>query len=159
MTNSPDRGSATVWILVGCLLVAVVGGAAVVRTEAVLARHRAEAGADLAAVAAAGRIGVDADPCATARRVAEANAARVTRCVTRLEANGRSGTVVVAVRLDVRLPVVGERHVDATARAGRLRPGQQARAAPSGRLRSTRSSRVTAPRLSSGSLPLPHLGD
>jgi hypothetical protein len=41
-------------------------------------------------------------------------------CAAHLAPDGRSGTVVAAVALRVRLPVLGDREVIATARAGRL---------------------------------------
>ena len=56
-----DRGSATIWVLACCALLLVVGRSSALRTAAVLARHRAEGAADLAALAAAGRIGVGGD--------------------------------------------------------------------------------------------------
>jgi secretion/DNA translocation related TadE-like protein len=94
------------------------------RTEAVLARHRAGAAADLAALAAAGQIGVrpTGELCARAAEVATADGARVTSCATDLSADGRSGTVLVTVAVDVSLPFVGRQRVRAAARAARL-PG------------------------------------
>jgi len=56
-----ERGSATIWVLACCALVMLVGFLGVARTQAVLARHRAGAAADLAALAGAGRIGVGGD--------------------------------------------------------------------------------------------------
>lgn len=120
-----DRGSAAIWVLAGCALLLSVGWAGVLRTEAVLARHRAESAADLAALAAAGRIGVGPDECAAARSIAAANGAAVSRCSLDLASDGRSGTVVVRVRAGVRFPVVGARTVTASARAGRLGPGRE----------------------------------
>jgi len=122
-----ERGSATIWVLVGCALLLSVGWAGVLRTEAVLARHRAESAADLAALAAAGRIGVEATGgvCAAARTIATANGATVGRCSLDLASDGRSGSVVVRVRASVHLPVVGARTVTASARAGRLEPGPE----------------------------------
>jgi secretion/DNA translocation related TadE-like protein len=110
-------------VLGTCVLVALAGTAAMLRTEAVLARHRAESAADLAALAAAGRIGVGTDYCAAARRIASADGAVLDRCLPALDPDGRSGTVTVRVRANVHLPVVGTRTVTATARAGRLKPG------------------------------------
>jgi secretion/DNA translocation related TadE-like protein len=115
-----------VWVLAACVLLGLAGSAAVLRTEAVLARHRAESAADLAALAAAGRIGIDSDSCAAARAIATADGAVADRCVTDLDPDGRSGTVTVRVRVRVRLPVVGARTIVATARAGRLRQGAAA---------------------------------
>ena len=121
MTYRPvDRGSATLWVI-GCIaLLLVVAEVATVRTAAVVARHRAESAADLAALAAAQHIGIDDGLCAAAARVALANGARLQGCAPQLAADGRSGTVVARVVLSVHLPVAGSRQVVASARAGRL---------------------------------------
>lgn len=120
-----ERGSASIWVLGGCGLLLLVGSAGVLRTEAVLARHRAESAADLAALAAAGRIGVGADGCDAARAIATANGATLSRCSLDLAPDGRSGTVDVRVAASVSLPVVGARTVTARARAGRLEPREE----------------------------------
>jgi secretion/DNA translocation related TadE-like protein len=103
-----------------CALLLVLGGVATVRALAVLARHRAEAGADLAALAAAGRIGVGDDACSAASENARRNGVRLRSCRLQLAADGRSGTVALTVVLRVHLPVVGQRDVVASARAARL---------------------------------------
>jgi secretion/DNA translocation related TadE-like protein len=121
-----DNGSASVWVLACCLLVVVVWSITVLRTEAVRARHRVESAADLAALAAAGQIGVDDGICTAARKIARANSGAVVGCVPRLAPDGRSGTVTVEVREAVRLPVVGSRTVRASARAGRMPSGHPA---------------------------------
>lgn len=115
-----DRGSATIWMLGCVLLVLAVLTATLVRTLAVLARHRAESAADLAALAAAGRIGTSSAPCPAAAGLADRNGARVISCDVHLDADGRSGTVLVRVTASAALPVVGIREVTASARAGRL---------------------------------------
>lgn len=118
-----ERGSATIWVLTGGALVLAVALVAIVRTSAVLARHRAETAADLAALAAANGIGVDASApamCRRAARIADLNGARLLDCRTLLDATGRSGTVTVRVAVTVRLAGVGTRSVTASARAGRL---------------------------------------
>jgi secretion/DNA translocation related TadE-like protein len=117
-----ERGSASVFVLAGAALVLVIGLVVAVRTSAILARHRAESAADLAALAAAGQIGVGPAPCAVAATIAVANAATLVSCTPLLDADGRSGTVVVQVRVAAHLPMVGDRSVQAQARAGRL-PG------------------------------------
>lgn len=121
--SSRDRGSATIWVLGGVLLVLGVFTVCFVRDLAVLARHRVESAADLAALAAAGRIGTSGPSCPGAAEVAARNGARLTSCTVRLDADGRSGTVVVRVTAPVHLPVVGEREVTASAVAGRLPAG------------------------------------
>lgn len=115
-----DRGSATLWVLACCALVCLIGSVSTARTLAVLARHRAGTAADLAALAAAGRIGVDGTGCAAAGRTARAGGARLARCALHLDADGRSGSVTVVVELPAHLPLLGARTVTASARAGRL---------------------------------------
>lgn len=116
-----DRGSASIWLVSALTLILLVAVAAILRGAAVLARHRAEGAADLAALAAAGAIGVGGDPCARATAIAAANGARLRSCAVELAGDGRSGTVAVRVAVRVSLPVVGLRDSVASARAGRLR--------------------------------------
>ncbi|WP_328969282.1 Rv3654c family TadE-like protein [Streptomyces sp. NBC_00239] len=76
-----ERGSATVWaVLVACLLCAVFGGVLTLG-QVLVARHRAAAAADLAALAAAGRWqdGEEA-ACAAAARVARGQSAGLVHC-------------------------------------------------------------------------------
>ena len=115
-----DRGSASIWVLACCALVAVIAYASVLRASAVLARHRSETAADLAALAAAGRIGVGGDLCGAATEIAAANGARVIECVPSLAPDARAGEVCVRLEMSVRLAVVGTWTVRASARAGRL---------------------------------------
>jgi secretion/DNA translocation related TadE-like protein len=114
-----DDGSASIWVLGCAALLAVVTAVAVLRGTAVLARHRAEGAADLAALAAAAHIGVDSAACAAAAAVAAANGARVQSCVLSQGTDARSGTVVVRVVLPVDLPGATVGSVSASARAGR----------------------------------------
>ncbi|MFD3538914.1 Rv3654c family TadE-like protein [Streptomyces sp. NPDC058662] len=78
---SRDRGSATVWAtLVVTVLVAVFAGVLLLG-QAVLARHRAAAAADLAALAAAATWARGPEAaCAAAVRVARAQGAVVVEC-------------------------------------------------------------------------------
>jgi len=119
MTRRGDRGSATLWVVAAIVLVVAVCTAAVLRTRAVIARHRAESAADLSALAAATAIGLAPDPCVPATRVARANRAAVLACVPELAPDGRSGSVRVRVACTMPIPVVGTRRVEATARAAR----------------------------------------
>ena len=116
----PERGSATVLMLAVAGLAGFLIMVTLVTAGAIVARHRAGAIADLAALAAAGAPGpgsgalsldggafgpdggaFDPDACARARRVAAANAGRLTGC--RFPGDG---SVVVDVELPVRgLPV------------------------------------------------------
>lgn len=115
-----ERGSASIWVIASCALLLAVAFAGTLRTAAVVARHRAESAADLAALAAAGQIGVSRDICLAAARIAAANGASVERCTPSLAPGGRGGAVTVWLSLPVRLPIVGSRQVAASARAGRV---------------------------------------
>lgn len=112
-----EQGSGTV--LTAGLLVVVAAAASLVvgLGQVVLARHRAEAAADLAALAGAAVLldpfADHPDPCARAARVARANRAEPTGC--RSDADG-SVTVAVAVRLPGVLAKAGP--ATSTARAG-----------------------------------------
>jgi secretion/DNA translocation related TadE-like protein len=108
-----ERGSATVWVLALAGVLALVGAAAVLVGAAVVARHRATAAADLAALAAAGReLAGHARACAAAEEIAAANAAEVISCTV-----GAGAVVEVAVRVRVELGGLGVH--SATARPGR----------------------------------------
>ncbi|MEW1646352.1 Rv3654c family TadE-like protein [Streptomyces sp. NPDC091219] len=76
-----DRGSATVWSLGGMAVMCVVFGVVLALGQAVVARHRAAGGADLAALAAADHWAEGgAGACARAERVARAQGVRIVRC-------------------------------------------------------------------------------
>ncbi|MEU2282282.1 Rv3654c family TadE-like protein [Streptomyces sp. NPDC013178] len=76
-----DRGSTTVWTLGAITVLCVVFGVVLALGQAVLARHRAAGGADLAALAAADHWTDGATAaCARAERVARAQGARLVRC-------------------------------------------------------------------------------
>lgn len=118
----PDRGSATIWVLALAAMMMALTTAVVLRSTAVLARHRMERAADLSALAAADLIGGTGDPCAAAARVAGRNGARLVGCSIELDASGRSGTVAILLNKAIELPVIGVRTVIGRARAGRLPP-------------------------------------
>jgi secretion/DNA translocation related TadE-like protein len=120
--RSRERGSATIWVLGLSALIMAASMVGVLRTTAVLARHQVERAADLAALAGAMRIGVSAEPCEGARRVAAANGARLASCTTAPDPSGRSGAIAITVQRTVRLASVGARQVTARARAVRLPP-------------------------------------
>lgn len=76
-----EVGSATVWVLTASALVLAAGLLATVLSAAVLTRHRAEAAADLAALAAAdAALQGRAAACARAGRVAAAGNAILVSC-------------------------------------------------------------------------------
>ncbi|WP_330290025.1 Rv3654c family TadE-like protein [Streptomyces sp. NBC_00576] len=76
-----DRGSATVWSVGAIAVLCVVFGVVLAMGQAAVARHRAAAGADLAALAAADHWTEGASvACAQADRVAAAQGTRLVRC-------------------------------------------------------------------------------
>ncbi|WP_407071579.1 Rv3654c family TadE-like protein [Streptomyces sp. BK239] len=76
-----DRGSATLWSLGAITVLCVVFGVVLALGQAVVVRHRAAGGADLAALAAADHwMDGAAAACARAERVARAQGARLVRC-------------------------------------------------------------------------------
>ncbi|OZC33694.1 Rv3654c family TadE-like protein [Gordonia polyisoprenivorans] len=110
-----DRGYATVaaaGVIVGVVSVLVM---VVYVGAAVIARHRAQSAADLAALAAAiDHVSGDADACATARELIDDQRSAVVlrRCRT-------DGTdVVVEVGVPITLGLFGSRDASAAARAG-----------------------------------------
>ncbi|MFE7276941.1 Rv3654c family TadE-like protein [Streptomyces sp. NPDC057623] len=77
-----DRGSATVWSVGAITVLCIVFGVVLALGHAVVSRHRAAGGADLAALAAAdhwAKGGTAA--CGSAERVARAQGVRLVRCV------------------------------------------------------------------------------
>ena len=111
--DARERGSATVWVMVLCGVLATVGVAVVLTGAAVVARHRAGAAADLAALAGAARAVQGADACGEAARLAAANAAELTGC--EVEPGGR---VRVTVSVPVALGRLGIFSATGRARAG-----------------------------------------
>jgi secretion/DNA translocation related TadE-like protein len=109
-----ERGSATVWVVALSGVLALVGAAVVLVGAAVVARHRAGVAADFAALAAAQRAVLgDADPCAAAQRLAEANGARLVGC------SAESDSVVeVSVVVPLAFGSLGIHEARARARAG-----------------------------------------
>jgi secretion/DNA translocation related TadE-like protein len=113
-----DRGSATVWVLALSGVLVSLGAAAVLVGSAVATRHRAEAAADLAALAAAGDAVTGAvDPCAAALSIAVANGAVLETCTV------LPGAVVqIGVGVRVTMGPLGVRWAHANARAGPVVP-------------------------------------
>jgi secretion/DNA translocation related TadE-like protein len=76
-----DRGSATVWTVCAVAVLCVVFGVVLALGQAVVARHRAAGGADLAALAAADHWTQGATAaCARAEEAARAQGTRLVRC-------------------------------------------------------------------------------
>ncbi|MFE5257646.1 Rv3654c family TadE-like protein [Streptomyces coelicoflavus] len=79
---APDRGSATVWSVAAIAVLSLVFGVVLALGQAVVARHRAAGGADLAALAAADHWAEGGTAaCDRADRVARAQGVRLVRCV------------------------------------------------------------------------------
>ncbi|MGP4088532.1 Rv3654c family TadE-like protein [Streptomyces sp. KR55] len=77
-----DRGSATAWSVGAIAVLCVVFGVVLALGQAVVTRHRAAGGADLAALAAADHWAQGGTAaCARADRVARAQGTRLVRCV------------------------------------------------------------------------------
>jgi len=114
-----------VWVLSMAGVVFLAGLAVALVGVAVVARHRAGAAADLAAIAGAATLGRNAaltdvtpanaavDACSVSGQVAAANGATVTRC----DVDGLTLSVVVAVRVGG-LARFGIDSVTAAAKAG-----------------------------------------
>ncbi|WP_051830548.1 MULTISPECIES: Rv3654c family TadE-like protein [Streptomyces] len=118
--RGPDAGSATVWLLALAMLGTAVFAATIAVGSVVAARHRAESAADLAALAAADRLLLDADGgCARAAGIADAQGADLVSCA--VDRSADAVEVVAEVRvggLPARLSVGPAR---ARARAGPVR--------------------------------------
>lgn len=113
-----ERGSATVWVLALAGLLAALGASVVLVGAAVVARHRATAAADLAALAGAGRAVMgEPDACATASRIAGANGGFLDGCTVSADA-----VVEVRVHVPARLGSIGAFVAQAHARAGPVPP-------------------------------------
>jgi secretion/DNA translocation related TadE-like protein len=114
-----ERGAGTVLTLVVLALMAVFGWAGLTVACYAIADHRAQAAADLAALAgaraAADRAG-DAEACLTATGIAQAQGAGLTEC--EIVAFGGFAAAQVTVAYPVALPAPGfPDQVSATARA------------------------------------------
>jgi secretion/DNA translocation related TadE-like protein len=76
-----ERGSASLWVLGVGLAVLLFAGAVAAAGSVLVARHRAQAAADLGALAGAVRAGEGPDAaCARARQIIEANGASLVEC-------------------------------------------------------------------------------
>jgi secretion/DNA translocation related TadE-like protein len=76
-----DRGSGTIYVLAMMMVVVLLTSAALALGQALIARHRAAAAADLSAISAASRV-LDGpiSACKTAALVARSQGARLTTC-------------------------------------------------------------------------------
>ncbi len=111
-----DGGSATVLVMAGCLLGIFAAGVTATLGSAVVARHRAQSAADLAALAGAdAALGRAAGPaCAVAASVAGAQGARLVSC----QVDGTDVVVRTSARWVGGHLAAGLGPATATARAG-----------------------------------------
>lgn len=120
LSRGGERGSGSMLVLAMVPLLVAAGVAALVVGNAMVARHRAAAAADLAALAAAGEAVSGApSPCRAAHLVAVTNGARLLAC--------RVDGFEVEVTLMVRQPGLVARFLPDSARRARAGP-----VAPSG---------------------------
>jgi secretion/DNA translocation related TadE-like protein len=112
-----DRGAASLWLLLVGLLLVAAGAFAATVGAATVARHRAQAAADLGALAGARWALWGADTaCAEAAGIVAANGGRLVGC--------RVDGVDVVVAVEVAVPLPGPRRTArAAARAGPVRVG------------------------------------
>jgi secretion/DNA translocation related TadE-like protein len=146
-----DRGVATVWAAGAIAVLVSMAVFGLHLGEAVIIRHQVESAADLAALAGAAQVlAGEQYACAQGRRVTDRMRVRLVSCQTR----GRDVLVELTAQPAGWLGGLGA----ATSRA-RAGPVGYPESPAEGSAASTASSTVIAPALSSGSLPLPHLGD
>ena len=116
-SDAVDRGSATVWAAITVAALVAVLSAVLGLVGAVGGRHRAEAAADLAALAAAGQaVRGEAVACRRAGDVAAGSGGRVVLCRV------RGAEAVVEVEVALRATVFGAITARARARAGPAQP-------------------------------------
>lgn len=115
-----ERGSGTVLALGVAMVLALAAAAAVLVGQVTTLRHRADAAADLAALAGAQTARDGGDPCPVAGGIAAANGGLLRSCVV-----GPAGDAAVAgqvlVQVTVSATVLGGRTLTAV---GRARAGQ-----------------------------------
>lgn len=112
-----ERGSGSILVMAVCVVVMMLGYTAMIICGYAIAAHRARAAADLAALSGATTASQGGDPCASARRNAQAHLARITSC----ERVGDQIDFVVSVTASVAttMQVPGlPRRVSAVAHAG-----------------------------------------
>lgn len=115
-----DLGSATVWVVLACLVTWSVATVALSIGGVVVARHRAASAADLAALAGARSLASGlGDPCAEVARVAGAARARLLACERRADGSLEVVAEVTLPRLLARWPDLPPAR--ARARAGVIR--------------------------------------
>jgi secretion/DNA translocation related TadE-like protein len=115
-TRRGERGAATILVIAMAGVLLLVGSALGVVQAMVVAHRRAQAAADLAALAGASASMRGEDPCEAARVVARLNDAVLLACASGPAAVG--GTVTVRVRVPGPQFLGRHDNFDASARAG-----------------------------------------
>jgi secretion/DNA translocation related TadE-like protein len=100
-----------------CVVVLLLGYAAMIITGYAIAAHRVRAAADLAALSGATTASQGGDPCVSARRNAQAHLARITSCERVGDQIDFVVSVTASVATLVRVPGL-PRQVSAVAHAG-----------------------------------------
>jgi secretion/DNA translocation related TadE-like protein len=126
MQRGSERGSATLMMTAGILLIVMVGFVGMVGAGYLTAVRQARGAADLVALSGATAYRAGQDACAAARRIATSNRVTVTDC--RIAGDSWDFVVTVRVRKQVSFDWPGlPDHVTALARAGQLSTAQAAR--------------------------------
>lgn len=112
-----ERGSGSMLMMGVCVVVMMLGAVAMIICGYLIAGHRARAAADLAALSGATAASQGTDPCAAARRNAEAHRARITGCERVGDQIDFVVTVTAAVSTTLAAPGLPEQ-VSAIAYAG-----------------------------------------
>ena len=116
-----ERGAGSVLAIAAMAVVTFVAVAVLATGQIVIARSRATAAADAAALAAAPMtfppVAGGRSPVEEASTLAEANGARLVSCVCSQVANFQPRQVEVTVAVPVDLPILGQRWVQASSAA------------------------------------------
>lgn len=112
-----ERGSGSVLMIGLCLVVMMLGYAAMIVCGYLIAGHRVRAAADLAALSAATEASLGGDPCSAAAVNAAAHRARIISCERVGDQIDFVVTVTAEVAVSVRTPGL-PRRVGAVAHAG-----------------------------------------
>ena len=138
--GAADSGIATVWAAIAVAALVAVLAAMLGLVAAVGGRHRAEAAADLAALAAAAQaVRGEAVACGRAAQVATGTGGRLVLCRV------RGGEAVVEVEVALRVAVLGGVTARSRARAGPADPPLMPPSAPLGDTRVIPRQRVSEP--------------
>lgn len=124
--RKPEAGSGTIYVLTIAIVLAFATFVVVLIGQAMAIRHRADAAADLSALAGADSVRSGGEPCGAAARIAAANGGHLVSCVTATAAGGDPAAAAgqVVVQVTATGTALGGRVLTATAqaRAGQATP-------------------------------------